>query len=96
MEKETIYTEEVALLMKGATYKEVIDFMEGREGEHEKDPFKSMLPDETLPEVTVPTPATTEDAEESEQTEAPETIPAPQMPEEEEETTSNEETNDEK
>ena len=95
VEKETIYTEEVALLMKGATYKEVIDYMEGREGEHEKDPFKSMLPDETLPEVTVPTPEMPEETEVTEQTDTPETIPVPHMPEEEKETSSDEETKDE-
>ena len=39
VEKETIYTEEVALLMKGADYKEVIAAMEAREGAHEANPF---------------------------------------------------------
>ena len=39
VEKETIYTEEVAMLMKGASYKEVIAFMEEREGVHESNPF---------------------------------------------------------
>ena len=39
MEKETIYTEEVNMLMKGATYEEVIADMERREGEHEANPF---------------------------------------------------------
>ena len=39
VEKETIYTEEVAMLMKGASYQEVIESMEKREGEHESNPF---------------------------------------------------------
>ena len=39
VEKETIYTEEVALLMKGADYKEVIAFMEERENAHADNPF---------------------------------------------------------
>ena len=42
VEKETIYTEEVKLLMKGASYKEVIAFMESREGEHNANPFLNM------------------------------------------------------
>ena len=39
VEKETIYTEEVALLMKGMGYKEVIAEMEKTEGEHAANPF---------------------------------------------------------
>ena len=39
VEKETIYTEEVSMLMKGASYTEVIEDMERREGEHEANPF---------------------------------------------------------
>ncbi len=39
VEKETIYTEDVALLMKGATHTEVIAAMEKRDGEHEANPF---------------------------------------------------------
>ena len=42
VEKETIYTEEVALLMKGASYKEVIEYMEKDGDEHEKNPFIRM------------------------------------------------------
>ena len=42
VEKETIYKEDVALLMKGADYKEVIAAMEAREGEHEANPFKNV------------------------------------------------------
>ncbi len=40
VEKETIYTEEVEMLMKGASYNEVIEFMD-KEGEKHKDnPFE--------------------------------------------------------
>ena len=39
VEKETIYTEDVAMLIRGADYKEVIAAMEAREGEHEANPF---------------------------------------------------------
>ncbi len=43
VEKETIYTEEVAMLMKGATYQEVIDYMDGNGDERKKDPFARMI-----------------------------------------------------
>ncbi len=39
VEKETIYTEEVAMLMKGASYTEVISFMEGQEDVRKENPF---------------------------------------------------------
>ena len=42
VEKETIYTDEVAMLMKGATYNEVIEFMDAQEDRHEIDPFERM------------------------------------------------------
>ena len=42
VEKETIYTEEVAMLMKGADYKEVIAFMDEKEGTHRDNPFLAM------------------------------------------------------
>jgi hypothetical protein len=42
VEKETIYTEDVALLMKGASYKEVIEAMDSREQTHRDNPFASM------------------------------------------------------
>ena len=42
VEKETIYNEEVAMLMKGADYKEVIAFMESREDTHRDNPFAAM------------------------------------------------------
>ncbi len=40
VEKETIYTEEVTMLMQGASYKDVIAAMDAREGEHEANPFR--------------------------------------------------------
>ena len=40
VEKETIYTEEVAMLMKGASYTEVIEAMEGAEERHKNNPFE--------------------------------------------------------
>jgi hypothetical protein len=42
IEKETIYTEEVAMLMKGANWKEVVEAMEGKEELHAANPFASM------------------------------------------------------
>ncbi len=42
VEKETIYTEEVAMLMKGADYKEVIEAMDGKEELHKANPFANM------------------------------------------------------
>ena len=42
VEKETIYTEEVAMLMKGATYTEVIEHMEAQEETHRDNPFATM------------------------------------------------------
>ncbi len=39
VEKETIYTEDVAMLMKGASYTEVLAAMDEREGEHDANPF---------------------------------------------------------
>jgi len=42
VEKETIYTEEVAMLMKGADYKEVIAFMDEKEDVHKTNPFVNM------------------------------------------------------
>ncbi len=39
VEKETIYTEEVAMLMKGASYNEVIAYMENNEFAHSGNPF---------------------------------------------------------
>ena len=43
VEKETIYTEEVNMLMKGADYKEVIEFMDGQDGSRRENPFEAMV-----------------------------------------------------
>ena len=40
IEKETIYTEEVDLLMEGKDYKEVLDYMEKHDSENNGNPFK--------------------------------------------------------
>ena len=40
IEKETIYTEEVDLLMEGKTYDEVIKYMEEHENDRAANPFK--------------------------------------------------------
>ena len=61
VEKETIYKEDVALLMKGADYKEVLAAMEAREGEHEANPFANVEPkDEAKPEEVKPEDVTSE------------------------------------
>jgi hypothetical protein len=39
VEKETIYTEEVRMLMNGADWKEVIAYMDGAEEERKANPF---------------------------------------------------------
>ena len=44
VEKETIYTEEVNMLMKGASHTEVIAAMEGQEARHNADPFRTGKP----------------------------------------------------
>jgi cell division protease FtsH len=44
VEKETIYNEEVSLLMKGASYKEVIESMENAEETHKANPFVRVTP----------------------------------------------------
>ncbi len=62
VEKETIYTEEVAMLMNGASYKEVIEAMEIREGEHESNPFGRVEEKKTENEVQS-VPAPTEEVE---------------------------------
>ena len=43
VEKETIYTEEVEMLMKGASYKEVVEAMEANGEARMKDPFAKMV-----------------------------------------------------
>ena len=44
VEKETIYNEEVSLLMKGMSYKEVIESMENAEETHKSNPFVRVTP----------------------------------------------------
>ena len=44
VEKETIYTEEVQMLMDGASYLDVIAEMEKKEGQHEANPFARVTP----------------------------------------------------
>ncbi len=63
VEKETIYTEEVNMLMKGASYAEVIAAMEEREGEHEANPFGKVKAEEQ-PATEQPTKETAEQKEE--------------------------------
>ena len=64
VEKETIYTEEVALLMKGADYKEVIAYMDEREGEHQNNPFASATTPSKEHIVEEETPQKTDESEE--------------------------------
>ena len=59
VEKETIYTEEVNMLMKGATHTEVIAYMEAQDGSRRNNPFEAMIKKEpetpteqTMPEET--------------------------------------------
>ncbi len=63
VEKETIYTEEVTMLMNGASYKEVVEAMELREGEHETNPFGKV--EEKMVESV---PAPTEEVENASET----------------------------
>ena len=42
VEKETIYTEEVNMLMKGASHTEVIAYMESQDGNRRANPFEAM------------------------------------------------------
>ena len=50
VEKETIYTEEVNLLMKGASFTEVIAYMDSQDGSRRANPFEAMVRKE--PETT--------------------------------------------
>ncbi|MFR1983749.1 MAG: ATP-dependent zinc metalloprotease FtsH [Christensenellaceae bacterium] len=51
VEKETIYTEEVSMLMNGASYAEVIAFMDREEDKHRENPLKisKSTPDHLTP-----------------------------------------------
>lgn len=66
VEKETIYTEEVAMLMKGADYKEVIAAMDGKEDLHKENPFANMTTpskEHIVSESTAETPSAEEHTE---------------------------------
>ncbi len=71
VEKETIYTEDVAMLMKGASYKEVVAAMDEREGEHEANPF-GVAEKKDAPAVAKEAPKTEEAA--APQAEAPQSV----------------------
>ena len=71
VEKETIYTEEVAMLMKGASHLEVIAHMDEREDEHKENPFAAMTspsPEHIIEDVKTEEVEQTEQSEQSEQT----------------------------
>ena len=40
IERETIYTEEVDLLLEGKSYEEVLKYMDEHDGEHVQNTFK--------------------------------------------------------
>lgn len=55
VEKETIYTEEVSMLMNGASYAEVIAFMDREEDKHRENPFENFgnpTPDHLPPKLS--------------------------------------------
>ena len=55
VEKETIYTEEVSMLMNGASYAEVIAFMDREEDKHRENPFENFgnpTPDHLTPKLS--------------------------------------------
>lgn len=55
VEKETIYTEEVSMLMNGASYTEVIAFMDREEDKHRENPFENFgnpTPDHLTPKLS--------------------------------------------
>ena len=66
VERETIYTEEVKMLMNGADYKDVIKAMDEKEDTHVKNPFvRATTPTkEHLVEEETTTPETTEETKE--------------------------------
>jgi len=75
VEKETIYTEEVKMLMRGASYQEVIDFMDGNAEAHKSNPFAFAVGKaETKAEATDEEKETVETAETVEATETMETV----------------------
>ncbi|MBE7100289.1 MAG: ATP-dependent zinc metalloprotease FtsH [Clostridiales bacterium] len=70
VEKETIYNEEVSLLMKGASYKEVIEAMENAEESHRANPFVRVTATDKAHVIE----DETEKVEETKTTEAVETV----------------------
>ena len=54
VEKETIYTEEVEMLMKGASWQEVIEAMDKNSEARIKDPFAKMVKPETEEKTEAP------------------------------------------
>ena len=52
VEKETIYTEEVSMLMKGATYTQVVEFMESDDGKRKENPFERVAAPTVEPKTT--------------------------------------------
>ncbi len=78
VEKETIYTEEVKMLMDGATAAEVIADMEKREGEHDANPFgrASHEPTQEVKAESEATPA--QENTDSAETPAEEPVSAPE------------------
>lgn len=63
VEKETIYTEEVRLLMEGKDYKEVIAYMDSQDEDHRKNPFLVENKTEPAEERAAETPAENADEE---------------------------------
>ena len=53
VEKETIYTEEVNMLMKGATYTEVIEYMDSQDDSRRSNPFEAMTKKDSAPMTEV-------------------------------------------
>nr|MDE6274634.1 hypothetical protein [Clostridiales bacterium] len=64
VERETIYTAEVNMLMKGATYEEVLAYMEEHDQKTPDNPFGSVMPEEKPVEEAKETAAPEEPASE--------------------------------
>ena len=67
VEKETIYTEEVNMLMKGASYTEVIEFMDSQDGTRRENPFEAMTKSTATAEHIVSEEKTVENSEPTEE-----------------------------
>ncbi len=61
VEKETIYTEQVEMLMQGASWQEVVDEMDKNSEAREKDPFAKMVKENVEPKVKVEEPVLPEE-----------------------------------